>query len=29
MIDLKERGRAKARELLDVAFEKGFKHKLV
>ena len=25
MIDLKERGRAKAGELWDVAFEKGFK----
>ena len=29
MIDLKERGRAKAGELRDVAFEKGFKHNLV
>ena len=29
MIDLKERGRAKAGELWDVALEKGFKHNLV
>ena len=29
MIDLKERVRAKAEELWDVALEKGFKHNLV
>ena len=29
MIDLKERGRAKAGELWDVTLEKGFKHNLV
>ena len=29
MIDLKERGRAKAGELWDVALEKGFKYNLV
>ena len=29
MINLKERGRAKAEEPWDVALEKGFKHNLV